>query len=692
MKALLSLLIIGCLASAFAVPTEPVKVKWCAQSKPENEKCLKLASEPDLKDKLGCVLKDGSDGCIKAITAGEADAVTLDGGDIYKAGLKNYNLHPIIAEDYGKDSDTCYYAVAVAKAGTKFGFGDLKGKKSCHTGLGKSAGWNIPIGTLLTRKLISWGGIDDEELLRAVSEFFSASCAPGANQYPKYKSLCELCKVDCSRTHKETYYDYAGAFQCLQDGGDDYVAFVKHTTVPAAEKSKYELLCPDGTRKSVDEFAKCHLSKVPAHAVVSRKEPDLAKRIWLMLETAMKHSLFSSEGYSSKNLLFKDSTVKLVQVPNSADSFLYLGADTETKREGKGLRWCAVGADELKKCDDWSINSVDDAGNAKIECEREINTHTVDECIKKIMRKEADAMALDGGQVYSAGKCGLVPAMVEQYDADKCTTPGEASSYYAVAVVKKGSGFSWAELKGKKSCHTGVGRTAGWNVPMGLIHKDTKECNFTKFFSESCAPGADVDSSLCKLCVGSRKAVGDVKCRTSSAEELYSGYAGAFRCLVEGGGDVAFVKHTIVGENTEGKGPSWALSLHSDDYELLCPTGPKTRAPVKDYLTCNLAKVPAHAVVTRPEIVGQVQSVLEEQQILYGISGSSNLFRMFQSGGKNLIFKDSTKCLQRVPAGQSFKDFLGAKYFDAVTALKECASSVSELEQACSFHSCQRKV
>ena len=38
-----------------------------------------------------------------------------------------------------------------------------------------------------------------------------------------------------------------------------------------------------------------------------------------------------------------------------------------------------------------------------------------------------------------------------------------------------------------------------------------------------------------------------------NAMEDFYGNTGAFRCLVEGGGDVAFVKHTTVMENCDGK-------------------------------------------------------------------------------------------------------------------------------------------
>lgn len=689
MKTLLLVALLGCLATVLAVPAE--KVKWCVKSDAEFRKCSDLAAKAPA---FSCVKKENTIDCIVAIKAGEADAITLDGGDIYTAGLNNYDLHPILAEDYGPSSDTCYYAVAVAKKGTGFGFRDLQGKKTCHTGLGKSAGWNIPIGTLLSLNLIQWSGIEDSPVEEAVSQYFLASCAPGAARGSK---LCELCKGDCSRSHNEPYYDYGGAFQCLvEDAGE--VAFVKHLTVPDAEKANYELLCKDGSRQPIDNYKTCHLARVPAHAVVTRKDDQLADLITKSLNSVQGFNLFSSEDYApSKNLMFKDSTVRLVRLPANTDSFLYLGAEymsivRSLKKEqtpaitSSAIKWCAVGHAETAKCDTWSINSVDDDGT-DIECQ---NGNTVEDCLKKIMRKEADAMAVDGGQVYTAGKCGLVPAMVEQYDQTQCSTSGApASSYYAVAVVKKGSGVTWSTLKGKRSCHTGIGRTAGWNIPMGHIHAQTNDCDFTKFFVSGCAPGADPSSPFCTNCAGSGRAVGDESKCKASADEQYYGYAGAFRCLVEDAGDVAFIKHTIVPENTGDNRPAWASGVTADDFELICPG--KDPVPVSDYLSCHLALVPAHAVVTRPENRGEVVRILLEQQTKFGISGTET-FRMFESAqGKNLLFKDSTKCLQEISAGTSYDQFLGQEYMNAMSSLRQCSESTPDLEKSCTFHSCQQK-
>ena len=74
-----------------------------------------------------------------------------------------------------------------------------------------------------------------------------------------------------------------------------------------------------------------------------------------------------------------------------------------------------------------------------------------------------------------------------------------------------------------------------------------------------------------------------------------------FRCLVEGGGNVAFIKHTTVMENCDGKRKEWwARNQLTSDFELLCRDGTRTNA--RNYKNCYLGKVKANAIVTNPRI------------------------------------------------------------------------------------------
>ena len=75
--------------------------------------------------------------------------------------------------------------------------------------------------------------------------------------------------------------------------------------------------------------------------------------------------------------------------------------------------------------------------------------------------------------------------------------------YYGLAVVKKGSTLKLTELNGKKTCHTGAGKTVGWVIPVGYLLRTEKMPNLgnqwksaAEYFGGSCVPGM-IFNSVC---------------------------------------------------------------------------------------------------------------------------------------------------------------------------------------------------
>ncbi|XP_031430070.1 melanotransferrin [Clupea harengus] len=690
--------------SLLTVQTAGQNIRWCTVSVQEMAKCKAMSeafSDASIRPNLHCVSDTSVAGCAERLRKKEADAFSASASNLYDMGRQD--TLKIAAGESGPDHEgLTYYAVAVVKKSSTVTVNSLRGRRSCHTGKGRTAGWNMPIGHLIDSGRMSVMGCD---ISKGVSEFFNASCVPGAVEAGDPASLCSLCVGDgagghrCEASAQERYYAYSGAFRCLVEGAGE-VAFVKHTTVPentdgqgeewanGLRSGDYELLCRDGTRARVTEFQRCHLVRVPSRGIAVGNDVDPDQVYNMLMEGQRKSgfAMFQSVDFDGTNLLFSDRSTTLIKA-SGAHHIDWMGhtyyhalraMDCSSAEIPEFLRWCVLSSAEQNKCVDMAKALLSKGLTPKVQC---VFGDSVDHCMQKIKNNEAHAITLDGGYIYTAGRSyGLVPAAAESYTGDT-----DGSVYYAVAVLKKSNTNirRLSDLRGKSSCHTGLGRTAGWNVPVGLLiqrgliapHSCQIEEGAAGFFKSSCVPGASLPA-LCDRCIGDNS--GQNKCE--KGKDLFDGYTGAFRCLAQNAGDVAFVKHTTVFQNTDGNNTEqWAVHLQSKQFQLLCSHD--TRAEVTQFRNCHLARVPSHAIMVRPQLNHHaIYGLLDKAQDSYG-SDLSAEFRMFDSskyGGSDLLFKDSTLRLIGVGERRTYQEWLGQEYLETLVAM-ECPSSTAGL-------------
>jgi melanoma-associated antigen p97 len=310
-------------------------------------------------------------------------------------------------------------------------------------------------------------------------------------------------------------------------------------------------------------------------------------------------------------------------------------------------------------------------------------------CLEKLERGDAEIASFGASDAFLAHKrYGFSPIAMETYGDG--ALDAEGAEYYSVAVVSKSFCESakpptLAALKGKGACFTGYRRSAGWVLPVGeLVSSGTMPlarepdaagvqddaASVSAFFGKVCAPDVKVPDGpvkggkpwapLCELCAGD-----------CSATDPYADYAGPIKCVLEGDGAVGFTKHTTAIEEAAKAGAA------GDDLRLLCPGPEGGCKPLREFASCSMSRVPAHAIVASSDFAAS-PAALAARDALLGAADRSPTFlaSLTELGGvKNAVFKKGTTGLVPVDGGaQSYFGQALSKY-SGLDRLAELAAS-----------------
>ncbi|XP_049279006.1 transferrin [Anopheles funestus] len=312
-----------------------------------------------------------------------------------------------------------------------------------------------------------------------------------------------------------------------------------------------------------------------------------------------------------------------------AGAFGVPAVDRRDVQDAAKFRWC-VPAELLDDC-------VRLTGTAAVPIGCVGGIDRLD-CLRKVQNRQADYLVADPEDVYVASHFDNQDFVVFS-ELRTAEEPTAMFRYEGIMLVRASDNFhSLADLRGKRSCHTGFGRNVGYKIPVTRLQRagvlklppgdgslspvERELAGLSELFSASCLPGSySSDAGIDRLLKG-RYANLCERCnqpQQCAKDDRYAGYEGAIRCLVENGGDVAFSKTIYVRKYfglpvTPGGLPVPALnpSARAEDFVYLCENG--TTRPIADgQPVCSWAQRPWQVLLGNGDLSG---AGLQELQTL----------------------------------------------------------------------------
>ncbi|XP_050421210.1 transferrin-like [Adelges cooleyi] len=511
-----------------------------------------------INSEVECEFANDRTHCIRKMLAGDADFGVFQPEEISYASQWNDFLSVTNEIRLSENEDFDYSMVVLVNEESNIrSLNDLRGKRLCHPGFAEGVAGNGRSNsilqyfekTIVPQKCNSEMSIIENQV-QSLSEFFGESCKAGQwdpnpdvdyTLKTKYPKLCALCKNPLACSSNDRFWGRQGALLCLSDCFGD-ISWARLSDVRLHFNgdgintcSQISFLCPDGSLQPLNATNPCTWISRPWPAIVARK--SAATSIQKMINysnNAKELKNTSSWQWSLNNLLihyFEPITSNVIKSPKEYLSEFpgYFNSESENNKcTSRTFSMCTENSDAFKKCQTLSDIAV------TYGIEPNMNCRQASECGQELENGESDVMILDADRMASYKR---------MYHTKK--TVLYATSLYhrmyrkvSAVMLKKKAVKSLEQLRGKIGCFPLFDGFV-WNsflITSKLEKLDLSPNNSTikHFFSNSCAIISS-DQNAVPSCQ-----YDDIFPEESNKKGLLWETL-ALRCIIEGGGDVAFV-------------------------------------------------------------------------------------------------------------------------------------------------------